>query len=218
MKKRFTEARSAGFLRETDAGVTAKDLCRKHGFSAPSYYLWRRKCGDMSVSEARRLEELEHTRLKRLLAESPFENEVTREAPPPNMVTAPARRLLVRRMTERSQSERRALAVVGMSAPALRSVPAPDRNTELRARIVALVHRHRRHGAGMIHMKLRQAGERVNAKRVHRLYVEERLQVRRRRRKKIPVRDRQPLVKPTATNDVWSADFGFDPARRRMGS
>lgn len=125
-------------------------------------------------------------------------------------MTAPARRVLVRSMTERGLSERRALAVVGMSASALRYVPAPDRNTELRARIVALAHRHRRYGAGMIHLKLRQAGEHVNAKRVHRLYVEERLQVRRRRRKKIPAADRQPLLKPAVPNEVWSADFVFD--------
>jgi putative transposase len=100
--------------------------------------------------------------------------------------------------------------VIGMSASALRYVPAPDRNAGLRARIIALAHRYRRYGAGMIHLKLRQAGESVNAKRVHRLYVEERLQIRRRRRKKVPVADRQPLVKPIAPNEVWSADFVFD--------
>ena len=126
------------------------------------------------------------------------------------MVTAPARRVLVRSMVERGLSERRALAVVGMSASALRYTPGPDRNAALRARIVALAHRHRRYGAGMIHLKLRQAGEAVNAKRVHRLYVEERLQIRRRRRKKVPIAERQPLVTPTAPNDVWSADFVFD--------
>lgn len=125
-------------------------------------------------------------------------------------MTAPARRVLVRSMTERGLSERRALAVVDMSASALRYVPAPDRNEGLRGRIVALAHRHRRYGAGMIHLKLRQAGEAVNAKRVHRLYVEARLQIRRRRRKKVPVADRQPLVRPTAPNEVWSADFVFD--------
>jgi hypothetical protein len=113
-------------------------------------------------------------------------------------------------MTERGLSERRALTVIGMSASALRYVPAPDRNAALRARIVALAHRHRRYGVGMIHLKLQQAGLRVNAKRVHRLYVEERLQIRRRRRKTVPVADRQPLVKPTAPTDVWSADFVFD--------
>lgn len=126
------------------------------------------------------------------------------------MVTAPARRVLVRSMTERGLSERRALAVLGMSASALRYVPAPDRNAALRARIVALAHRYRRYGVGMIYLKLRQAGDVVNYKRVERLYVAERLQVRRRRRKKVPVADRQPLIKPTAPNEVWSADFVFD--------
>jgi putative transposase len=113
-------------------------------------------------------------------------------------------------MTARGLSERRALVVLAMSASALRYTPAPDRNVTLRARIVALAHRHRRYGAGLIHLKLRQAGERVNHKRVHRLYVEERLQIRRRRRKKVPMADRQPLVKPTRPNEVWSADFVFD--------
>jgi putative transposase len=82
MKKRFTEAQIVGFLREADAGVAVKDLCRKHGFSEASYYLWRSKYGGMSVSDAKRLKELEaeNTRLKKLLAESLLENEVTREA------------------------------------------------------------------------------------------------------------------------------------------
>ena len=70
-----------GRLREADAGVAVKDLCRKHGFSEGSYYLWRSKFGGMSVSDAKRLKELEteNTRLKKLLAESLLENEVTRE-------------------------------------------------------------------------------------------------------------------------------------------
>jgi putative transposase len=113
-------------------------------------------------------------------------------------------------MTERGLSERRALTVVGMSASALRYTPAPDRNLAVRARILALAHRYRRYGVGMIYLKLRQAGERVNYKRVERLYVAEGLQVRRRRRKKVPVADRQPLTKPQQPNEVWSADFVFD--------
>jgi transposase InsO family protein len=126
------------------------------------------------------------------------------------MVTAPVRREVVRAMITRGLSERHALTVVGMSASALRYTPRPDRNAALRDRIVALAHRHRRYGAGMIYLKLRQAGQVVNHKRVDRLYAEARLQVRRRRRKKVPVADRQPLVRPQARNEVWSADFVFD--------
>ena len=82
MKKRFSEAQIIGFLREADAGLPVKQLCRRHGFSEGSYYLWRNKFGGMTVSDAKRLKELiaENTRLKKLLAESVLENEVTRDA------------------------------------------------------------------------------------------------------------------------------------------
>ena len=61
-------------------------------------------------------------------------------------------------MMTRGLSERRALAVVRMSASALRYTPRPDQDADLRDRIVALAHRHRRYGAGMIYLKLRQEG------------------------------------------------------------
>jgi putative transposase len=126
------------------------------------------------------------------------------------MVTAPARRELVRWMGAKGLTERRSLAVVGMSASALRYEPRPDRNAALRAQIVALAQRHRRYGVGMIHLKLRQAGELINYKRVERLYGLEKLHIRRRRRKKISVADRQPLVRPGKANEMWSVDFVFD--------
>jgi len=125
-------------------------------------------------------------------------------------VKAPARRELVRHLSGRGLSERHALRVVGMSASVYRYQPAPDRNQFLKDQIVALAHRHRRYGAGMIYLKLRQAGQPVNHKRVERLYAEAKLQVRRRRRKKVPVSDRQPLGRPMAANQVWSMDFVFD--------
>ncbi len=82
MKKRFSEEQIIGFLKEVDAGIPVKELCRKHGFSEGSYYLWRSKFGGMSVPEAKRLKELEgeNTRLKKLLAESMLENEIIKEA------------------------------------------------------------------------------------------------------------------------------------------
>lgn len=113
-------------------------------------------------------------------------------------------------MVDKGLSERQALALVRMSASALRYVPRPDRNGEVRERILALAHRHRRYGVWMIRLKLRQEGLPVNYKRVERLYREERLQVRRRKRKKVPACERQPLLRPSAANQVWSMDFVFD--------
>lgn len=126
------------------------------------------------------------------------------------MVSAPARRDLVRHMISNGLSERRALRVVGMSTSAYRYQPCADRNTALKEQIVALAQRHRRYGAGMIYLKLRQAGMVVNHKRVDRLYAEAGLQVRKRKRKKILMADRQPLGRPEAANRVWSMDFVFD--------
>jgi putative transposase len=82
VKKRFSEEQIIGFLQEAEAGMPVKELCRKHGFSDASFYLWRNKFGGMTVSEAKRLKELEqeNARLKKLLAESLLENEITREA------------------------------------------------------------------------------------------------------------------------------------------
>ena len=81
MKKRFSEEQIIGFLKEADAGMPVKDLCRRHGFSEASYYLWRSKFGGMTVSDAKKLKALEseNAKLKKLLAEMMLEREVTRE-------------------------------------------------------------------------------------------------------------------------------------------
>jgi putative transposase len=55
VKKRFTEEKIIGFLREAEAGLAVAELCRRHGFSEASYYLWRSKFGGMNVSDAKRL-------------------------------------------------------------------------------------------------------------------------------------------------------------------
>ena len=82
MKKRFTEAQFIGFLKEAQAGVPAKDLCRKHGFSDAAFYGWRAKFGGMQVDDAKRLRalEAENAKLKKLLAESMLDGEALKPA------------------------------------------------------------------------------------------------------------------------------------------
>ena len=126
------------------------------------------------------------------------------------MVTAPARRELVRYLSCRGLSERHASRIARISASAYRYQSRPDRNVELQREIVRLAHRHKRYGASMIGLKLRQSGWRVNHKRVERLYALSGLQVRRRKRKKVPACDRQPLLRPQRANEIWSMDFVFD--------
>lgn len=70
MKKRCTEEQIIGFLREADAGLPVKELCRKHGFSEPNCYAWKSKFVGMKVSDAQRLKalEVESGKFKRPLA------------------------------------------------------------------------------------------------------------------------------------------------------
>ena len=71
-KSRFTEEQIIGFLKQAEAGMPIKELCRNGGFSDATFYKWRAKFGGMEASDARRLRELEaeNAKLKHLLAEA----------------------------------------------------------------------------------------------------------------------------------------------------
>jgi putative transposase len=80
----------------------------------------------------------------------------------------------------------------------------------LRTRIRELAYERRRFGYRRIHALLRREGWRINHKAVHRIYVEEGLQVRKRKRKRISQGERQPLAVPQAPGERWSMDFQHD--------
>lgn len=71
-KSRFSEEQIIGFLKQAEAGMPIKELCRKGGFSDATFYKWRSKFGGMEASDAKRLKELEgeNAKLKKLLAEA----------------------------------------------------------------------------------------------------------------------------------------------------
>jgi putative transposase len=70
--KRFTEEQIIAVLKEAEAGAKTKELCRRHGVSEATFYSWKAKYAGMTVSDMRRLKELEaeNSKLKRLLAEA----------------------------------------------------------------------------------------------------------------------------------------------------
>ena len=71
-RSRFSEEQIIGILKEHQAGMSAADLCRKHGVSDATFYKWHSKYGGMEVSDAKKLRalEAENAKLKKLLAES----------------------------------------------------------------------------------------------------------------------------------------------------
>lgn len=78
-RKQFSEEQIIKVLAEGEA--TGKEICRRHGISEQTFYRWKSKYGGMTVSEAKRLRELEaeNRKLKQLLGEAHLDNAALKE-------------------------------------------------------------------------------------------------------------------------------------------
>jgi putative transposase len=80
-KSRFTETPIVSILKQADAGMPVKELCRKAGISEPTYYNWKSKYGGMEASDLKRTKELEAelSQLKRMYADLALENRAMKD-------------------------------------------------------------------------------------------------------------------------------------------
>jgi len=80
-QSRFTEVQIVSILKEADAGVPVKEICRKHGISDATYYNWKSKYGGMNASDLKRMKEMEAelSRLKRMYADLALENNALKD-------------------------------------------------------------------------------------------------------------------------------------------
>lgn len=78
---KFSETQIVSILRETEAGIAVKDVCRKHGISDATYYNWKSKYGGMSASDLKRMKEMETelSKLKRMYADLALENRALKD-------------------------------------------------------------------------------------------------------------------------------------------
>nr|WP_321284655.1 IS3 family transposase [uncultured Vibrio sp.] len=214
MKKRFNEQQIITILKEAEAGIPARELCRKHGISDATFYTWRKKYAGLDASEARRLKALEdeNARLKKLLAETLLDAEALKIGSQPKVLTVEDKRKAVKVIQKGTQlSERRACLLVGIQRASMRYQPQSNREDDkLQARIKELALERRRFGYRRIHRLLRREGFDVNHKRVYRLYCELGLMVSKRRRRKSQYVEREPLLLPSVPNHTWSMDFVMD--------
>jgi putative transposase len=80
-RSKYSETQIVGILREADAGMQVKEICRKYGISDATYYKWKSKYGGLEVSDVRRMRELEaeNAKLKRMYADLSLENDALKD-------------------------------------------------------------------------------------------------------------------------------------------
>ena len=76
-RSEYSESQIVGILKEADAGMPVKEICRKYGISDATYYKWKSRYGGLEMSDVRRMRELEdeNAKLKRMYAELSLEND-----------------------------------------------------------------------------------------------------------------------------------------------
>ncbi len=94
MQKKFTEEQIIGILKMQENGVPTKEIIRQHNISEQTFYRWKSKYGDMDVSEARRLKQLEdeNRRLKQIVADLTLDNQALKWVVQKNEFSLPAKK------------------------------------------------------------------------------------------------------------------------------
>ena len=113
-------------------------------------------------------------------------------------------------MNELGLSERRSCRIVGLSRSVQQYRPAPKNDAAVVGRLKELASENRRYGYLRLHAMLRREGLVANRKRTYRLYTEQGLQVRTKKRRKLPRRDRIAPQVPERPMQRWSLDFVSD--------
>ncbi|WP_155827027.1 IS3 family transposase [Jongsikchunia kroppenstedtii] len=199
-------------------GKGTEEIAAALEVSTQTLYNWRRSHGGMDVDAAKELKELrdQNSRLKRLLADAELEKDALREIAKGKILSPTAKRAAIGMLTEKlGMSERLACKVVGLSRSAYRrplqaQTPA-DPDADLRAQLRRYARKNPRHGfrRAWAHLRFDQ-GMAINKKKVHRLWVDEGLQVARAPRRKRAGVSTIPVMAADAPKMVWALDFQFD--------
>jgi len=208
---RFSEEQIVGILKEHEAGRKISELARENGISEGTLYTWKSKYGGMEVGEAQRLRSLEdeYRRLKQLVADLSLERSIGSTRTKKRLELAGLRADAAFAMEQFALSERRACRLVELERSSYRYEPRADHNAELREELVKLARQKPRYGYRRLHVLLSKRGHPASAQRIYRLYREERLMVRRLRRKRLvrPASEGRLLLR---SNQEWAVDFACD--------
>jgi putative transposase len=188
------------------------ELCRRNGISDATFYTWRSKCGGLEISEMRRLRQLEeeNRRLKSIVADQALDIRALKDVLAKNGTARGEARDGGGSYDHACSVAASRVWAIGITRRDFQRAPAEDRNHQLRQRLRELAEQRRRWGCPMLYLVRRREGWRANHKRAERLYREEDLSLRRRRRRKRLSHLRVVRERPVAANQTWAVDFIHD--------
>ncbi|WP_411431089.1 IS3 family transposase [Leptospira santarosai] len=211
MKKRYSEEEIHKVLKESESGVSTPEVCRKYGISGNTFYRWHSKYGGMELSELKRMKSLEEEngKLKKLYAEQALELKAIKMLLGKKVVSREQKQEAIM-LIKPKLGERKSCRLLKVSRTGFRNrFKFFDKDKDLKERIRELAYKHKRAGYRQIHDFIRKE-ERVNHKRIYRLYVELGLKYRiKRKRKRLPF-PTVPKLLPKTPGERWSMDFMSD--------
>jgi putative transposase len=187
-KRGHSEEEILRVLREAESGDTVVEICRKNGISQQTFYLWKKNYSGLGLNELRELRQLrdENAKLKRLVADLSLDRHVLQEIVAKNVVRPRLRRELAEWVQVAHQvSQRRVAGLIPVHRATLRYEHHRDPQEALRVRLRELAGSRVRYGYHRLTVLLRREGWQVNAKRIYRLYTEEGLIVRTKRKRPV---------------------------------
>ncbi|MEL6676861.1 MAG: IS3 family transposase [Bacteroidota bacterium] len=212
-KSRFTESQIVKILKQHEAGMKVSDLCKEHGISQGTFYNWKNKYGGMDASMVKRLKELEeeNRKLKQMYANLSLENHAMKDLIEKKPLSPDQKRSSVAYLqSEHGLSLRKSCRIVNLSSSVYYYQPKERNDHVLINALSDSSDQHPRYGFKKLFNMLRNQGFGWNHKRVYRVYRQLGLNLRRKRKRRIPARVKEPLVWPIGPNITWSMDFMHD--------
>lgn len=207
---RFSEEQIISILKQQESGRLTAEVCREAGISSATFYAWKAKFGGMTVNDAQRLRQLEaeNAKLRRVVADQAVDLvalNVPRGRPAGKKMVRPAMKKQIAGYLRASHglSQRKAASLVQSSPSVLRYQSKRPGCETVRARLKELAQQRPRFGYRRLHVLLRREGIVINRKKTHRLYREERLHLRPKRRRRITSSTRVAPEAATARNQLW---------------
>ncbi|MFN8416555.1 MAG: IS3 family transposase [Cytophagaceae bacterium] len=211
-KSRYSETQIIKALKEHESGKSTEDLCRELGINKATLYNWRKKYGGMESNELKRLKELEeeNRKLKAMYADLALDHKILKD-------------VLFKKVLRPNQLKERVDYVVSSHQISLKkacnilSLPrsvyyyrSVKDNRDVIDKLSELSSKYPTRGCDKYYDMIRLEGLRWNYKRVRRVYCLMKLNIRRKSKRRIPKRVKEPLTVPMTYNKSWSMDFMSD--------